>query len=779
MTHLKCLLVLVVFELQCIIPRITLANAFEEKDIECYVQGQSSYSEDYYSSWDSRHRRGRPRRIQIFSSLKLCDGSNDCMDGDDESEDMCEGNVQISELQVREMNATSVQLGWSIYSLYGQPHGFLITRKVGDQLAITRLRTSTLRTYRLGNLMPLKQYTIIMRPFVNSSNGDIKVGPAVTVILDTPKLDLEVRHSPEGFEGTDVQCLDMLFRRKSITVGSGKMCDEVQDCLQGVDEMKEMCGNTLHFTVAARHTGTTKVILEWQLRDRSTFSASSMEEQRALIYGDRQGPDGLFLAVQSGTEFFNPKLDDPDGRQVTVSGLNSSTNYTFLLRPYLASGDARWGYKFGKVATLSLRTKTAEPQSVTSNYVTRLTTALLWNPARDAKFFRVKGPGGNWTVQCFPNDEDYTERNITHGFLVPVTSPNSYYRIEACAGQECSDSVMVKAGGQSDDWTPTPKISWAAATSPTSVSVRWTVPEESWKREGVSRVTEGFMVRFCKVNATSCHVAEVTSHNCTVDDLQEGTTYVIHVQAKMKTRTGRVEVGAAENARISTWTWAPAMPKLDAHHVMGSSYHLHVDWTFYNSTVSYIQVNVNLGNWNNCTKSSNCSALIHLDETVPPFTTTGSLMLWNLQSYYIYIVSVRGCNLHGCGPESNFDTMTPIEAPSAPQCITVNDCGNDTTIVQWEEPLHPGGPLDGYELTWKCDGRTSMGARVTDVKYVIEEPLVDGNCMLSLLGYHVTSNGNLLRGTAANFTLSGGHVPNICATKTNFHTTACRNISTS
>ncbi|XP_064470963.1 uncharacterized protein LOC135385531 isoform X2 [Ornithodoros turicata] len=735
MKYTVCLPILVVFFATC---ELQAVKVFEEQSIVCLDQ----------RTWYEETR--------LVDSLSLCDGERDCRNNEDEKEEMCEQSMdRIDEVYVRDVQDTWARVVWNTeqYGLY-TPDGFLLTLRPDSETLILRpggdfltekLEGPLLQDYIVKDLLSSTNYTIILRPYKNIYTGHYKVGKAKAVSLHTAYKLLPVSTAPPGLEEVSIHCQDPIVPVTNITLTSLSLCDEVQDCFQGVDEVKEHCGNIVHQKLSAEESAVKSVTLTWSEVHPNSPWPAHVEEHRTTLYGRRTEPDGFFVTTISMGEVVTPDIKSLAGRRFVIDNLNSSTIYTFLVRPYVNSTGSRRGYKVGKLLSLSLPTKTAGLQNLTSFHVDNDTALVIWNAEVDADYFQVTYQNGHSRkqsrmlhVRSFPSSATAGMKNKLFGILVPTGIPLLRFNGVACGVQGCSYTTTMLIE-DADEGDPVATITYIAATSPTSLYVNWTTV----------KYTDEFWVSYCEEPPTSCRVLRVPYKSLTVMGLAPATTYNIKVQPRIRTRSGSVELGLTSEAQVSTWTEVPAQLTLESYHVVTPPCLLHVAWTLYNSTVSYIQVSLEDDAWMNCTTAAHCNAHV-LENEMESSTTTGSLILWNFEHYATYKVLLRGCNENGCGSNTSIDVSTPMEASSAPVNLSVEQLTHGTALVRWERPLQPRGPLDGYVVSWICDEETTREAIVTDVQFLIPESLIGQNCSASVVAYHITKRGHQLRGTEAN-----------------------------
>ncbi|CAN7942506.1 unnamed protein product, partial [Ixodes hexagonus] len=83
-------------------------------------------------------------------------------------------------------------------------------------------------------------------------------------------------------------------------------------------------------------------------------------------------------------------------------------------------------------------------------------------------------------------------------------------------------------------------------------------------------------------------------------------------------------------------------------------------------------------------------------------TNTTNVTLTDLQAWTNYSVQVASCtNSTACGTGKSAMFRTDVDAPSAPQNLTVRSFGTHWVDVSWKAPQHPNGPLSGYNVTLK------------------------------------------------------------------------------
>ncbi|XP_064469126.1 uncharacterized protein LOC135383686 isoform X2 [Ornithodoros turicata] len=666
---------------------------------------------------------------------------------------------QMDHLSVSDVQDTSASVDWIVAERGSYtPDGFLLTLRLGGDVRSTKLEGSLLRNYVINGLLPLTDYTVILRPYKDTFSGYYKVGKAQSVSLRTYDKSLPVSTAPPRLEFS-IHCQDPIVPSTNITLTSVYLCDELQDCFQGADEMKELCGNMIHMKLSAEKSAVKSVTLTWSVLHPSSPWTTSVEEQRTTLYGKRTEPDGLFVTTISNNEVVTPDVKGLAGRRLMIDNLNSSTIYTFLVRPYVNSTGSRRGYKVGKLLSLSLPTKTTGLQNVTSFHVGNNTALVIWNAEVDADYFRFTyGDVPTWTessvsnIRSFPNPTTPDLRNKFFSVLLLTSISPSFFNGVACGAQGCSDTTTMRIDdddARDEARYPVVAISYIAATSPTSLYVNWTVVKHS------SLSMDGFWVSYCEEPVTSCRVLLLLDESVRVTGLAPATTYIIKVQPRTRTRSGDVQLGLTSEAKVSTWTDVPSLPALESYHVVTPPCLLHVAWSFYNSTVAYIQVSLENDNWLNCTTTAHCNAQV-LENVVESNTTRGSLVLWDIEYFTTYRLLLRGCNDNGCGSNTSIDVSTPIKASSAPVNMSVEQLTDGTALVKWDRPLQPRGPVDGYVVSWKCGEETTREVMVADVQFLITESLTSPSCAASVIAYHIIKEGHQLRGKAAyiNFKLT-------------------------
>ncbi|CAN8022707.1 unnamed protein product [Ixodes persulcatus] len=83
-------------------------------------------------------------------------------------------------------------------------------------------------------------------------------------------------------------------------------------------------------------------------------------------------------------------------------------------------------------------------------------------------------------------------------------------------------------------------------------------------------------------------------------------------------------------------------------------------------------------------------------------TNSTNVTLTDLEAWTQYNVLVASCtNITKCGTPKAATFRTDVDAPSAPQNLTVHSCGTHWVDVTWKAPQHPNGPLSGYNVTLK------------------------------------------------------------------------------
>ncbi|XP_040067113.2 contactin-1 [Ixodes scapularis] len=317
-------------------------------------------------------------------------------------------------------------------------------------------------------------------------------------------------------------------------------------------------------------------------------------------------------------------------------------------------------------------------------------------------------------------------------------------KLEACSLDGCSGSLTTSAVTKPIAILE-PLITGVSSNSTSSFQVTWTFPNRD------ADYYDGFLVLYCS-SASSCRESYTSANSICVNNLSPDTIFDIQVRASIKRTDGRVELGPAAAAQVTTWKEVPLAPGLKVRASEGTSNALVLFWTFVNSTVDYLQVSMEENIWTNCSDDIGCD-MAAMYGSRPEFKS-GFIRLKNLVPYTTYSVAIRGCNDAGCGEESNVKVRTGMAAPREPVGLQISLQDSTLIIVTWQHPSVPAGPLSGYIASWQCPHSEKRNRFVEKAEVSLYDLPQNGfNCTLWVSGFNKTPEGRLLVGPATSLSL--------------------------
>ncbi|CAN8018997.1 unnamed protein product, partial [Ixodes persulcatus] len=169
------------------------------------------------------------------------------------------------------------------------------------------------------------------------------------------------------------------------------------------------------------------------------------------------------------------------------------------------------------------------------------------------------------------------------------------------------------------------------------------------------------------------------------------------------------------------------------------------------------QISLDGSEWKNCTDGPSCSMSIIHGRT--PFLVEGFIKISNLLLCTEYAISLRACNVDGCGNGTAVTAWTSMGGPSTPTDLNATILENDDFLVSWRRPGRPAGPLGGYMVSWKCPGAEEMSAITTENQLALKGkkfkpylPNKGANCTFLVKGFNLGPWDHQFLGDSAEFT---------------------------
>ncbi|KAM7299633.1 fibronectin isoform X2 [Ixodes scapularis] len=131
-------------------------------------------------------------------------------------------------------------------------------------------------------------------------------------------------------------------------------------------------------------------------------------------------------------------------------------------------------------------------------------------------------------------------------------------------------------------------------------------------------------------------------------------------------------------------------------------------------------------------------------------TNSTNVTLTDLEAWTQYSVLVASCtNIKQCGTPKAATFRTDVDAPSAPQNLTVHSVGIHWVDVTWKAPQHPNGPLSGYNVTLK-NGSELVWATTRNTSHNITGLEPSTSYEISVYAYNKADKGEK-KGPVASF----------------------------
>ncbi|XP_075542836.1 uncharacterized protein LOC142576546 isoform X2 [Dermacentor variabilis] len=290
---------------------------------------------------------------------------------------------------------------------------------------------------------------------------------------------------------------------------------------------------------------------------------------------------------------------------------------------------------------------------------------------------------------------------------------------------------------------PTPIITTILSNDTSSIYLEWNIilprhaPELNPEFE-VKVKTNGFF-----------RLVQTVEKAITIGDLSSGAEYEVQVLLSLERTPGKRQYGRPARATVSTWPLVPLAPTLSTRGFQSGPDIAIVSWSFFNSTVTHVEVSTNYSNWLNCADSMVCDEVV-LHGWNSSFKA-GFVKISELRPHTTYSLTVRGCNDLGCGDENTVVITTDMSEPSEPISLTVNASDDGTSaMLEWKAPDEPKGPLTGYVVSWQCDQDHLMTDTTEESFFAIAGlPAAAQECTFSVSAFNVATDERQLRGKPA------------------------------
>uniref|UniRef100_A0A6B0VEA9 Putative insulin/growth factor receptor n=1 Tax=Ixodes ricinus TaxID=34613 RepID=A0A6B0VEA9_IXORI len=316
----------------------------------------------------------------------------------------------------------------------------------------------------------------------------------------------------------------------------------------------------------------------------------------------------------------------------------------------------------------------------------------------------------------------------------PLVATNLSVDVVSCYRKVCSEPVTT--------------THFHRMSQPPTLAV--TVVRPTWIEVTLLPSTNSaYELRCCNTNSI-CQVV-YTKVSATISNLIPNTTYNLELREALRDAKGHVTLGPAARKQITTWSLVPLSPvvKVAVPNAVGDT--LVLSWTILNSTVDYLQISLDGSEWKNCTDGPSCSMSIIHGKT--PFFVEGFIKISNLLLCTEYTISLRACNVDGCGNGTTVTAWTSMGGPSTPTDLKGKILDNDDFLVSWKRPGRPAGHLGGYMVSWKCPGAEEISAITTEKQLALKDlPNKGTNCKFLVKGFNLGPWDHQFVGDSAEFT---------------------------
>lgn len=618
-----------------------------------------------------------PMSLSLPSTF-ICNGILDCPwpADDGSSEDLADESTEICApapflledigLQISDVTSTSVQLTWSKDITRISDHslkvaGYFVTGK-SEPHSFQNSISGRLQSYLAQWLKPWTDYTFIVRPYYTDRGvprTSYKLGRAASV---------SVRTLPSEPEAPELVSL-LSAQQRNIVLN-----------IVGPSSWNSVpIGFHVH----------------WE------------------AIGDSRGPQGE-LEVPLPADW------SPSGSALNITlPLQGGYDYRVSVRarggPII--GDESLGPAYDVDVNVPL-----DSYEVSANVLDHSTVAISWRASEPVDIFKLSvyiDSGEDvydiFAIRKFEGSQKASSRRTV---LLTDLQPWRYYMasLEGCSAEICSAAVNTTFKTPARD-IPAVVVTHIGSTSTSSFDLAWTFPQND------SRLYDGFSVEYCPEKLAACFVVYTEEKKLTVEGLDPASKVGVEVRAQFKGTDGRMLLGPAARASITTWKDVPDLQVTQEAYTEDSFGTFFLRWRCFNGSLEYFQYwTQGEKNWTNCSDSSDCDVTVNDGRTAA--FSSGYIRLTPQVPPHDLKIRVRGCNLHGCGQVQSFSGNSRAKDHPSLSGATVTRREHGATI-KWTSPNFIHG---GVEATWHCNEKRTLHRR--------REPHGD---------YYYSSNGS--RGT--------------------------------
>ncbi|XP_075542830.1 uncharacterized protein LOC142576546 isoform X1 [Dermacentor variabilis] len=460
-------------------------------------------------------------------------------------------------------------------------------------------------------------------------------------------------------------------------------------------------------------------------------------------------------------------------------GRKKDLNVTLSLKPgreYTLFASARGIGDFGEVligpeTSVTVETTPLAPANLSAKNIDTTNVIISWSAASPARTFKIYRSFGGpqyacefgicpyddyfYTYDRYPFDGGRLETPTvvvdgssqeSSSYTLPLSnllsSVKYTVKVKACGVDVCSAETNMAFTTPLSD-IPTPIITTILSNDTSSIYLEWNIilprhaPELNPEFE-VKVKTNGFF-----------RLVQTVEKAITIGDLSSGAEYEVQVLLSLERTPGKRQYGRPARATVSTWPLVPLAPTLSTRGFQSGPDIAIVSWSFFNSTVTHVEVSTNYSNWLNCADSMVCDEVV-LHGWNSSFKA-GFVKISELRPHTTYSLTVRGCNDLGCGDENTVVITTDMSEPSEPISLTVNASDDGTSaMLEWKAPDEPKGPLTGYVVSWQCDQDHLMTDTTEESFFAIAGlPAAAQECTFSVSAFNVATDERQLRGKPA------------------------------
>ncbi|XP_075533530.1 uncharacterized protein LOC142566576 isoform X2 [Dermacentor variabilis] len=511
-----------------------------------------------------------------------------------------------------------------------------------------------------------------------------------------------------GHEEKDFQC-----PYAGVSVPATSVCNGLLDCTLPPDVSRgDSLSDESTDICAPTHFLDSEILLE--SRDVTSTSAQlSWSKATTHVSNDSLKLAGYFVTGKSEPHAFHNTIS---GRLHSYQArwLKPWTHYTLILRPfYTESGKRQDSYKIGRAASVNILTLTSDSYEISAHAVDSRTAVISWRASELVEFFKLTLYTDSHGKLRFHRSWAFEGTNkMSSRCTVPVNDlqPWTYYMasLEGCSGEICSSAVNTTLITPPTE-LPGPSVTRVEATSNSSFEIAWEFSQND------TRLYDGFRGKYCPSNIASCVEFETNDKNLTVHGLDPGTTVQVYVRAQFSSSDGRLLVGYAAAAAVTTWKDTPDLVVTLETNVQDEVATCLLRWVCVNSSVDYIQYRESEGEeWTTCSDSADCDITINNGRTAA--LSSGYLRLTHQIPQDYFTIWIRGCNNHGCGRQSHLSQRSQSAGPPSLSTVTILLSKFDP-LLRWNV-AYPSG-YDGIEVTWRCNGskKTFNRIRISDFSH--------------------------------------------------------------